>query len=525
MSAPGERRGRLASRLGLAAGSALLLYWAVPPERLTWLAWIALVPLLMAIVSAASARQAFACGWLFGTLLAALSMPWLEPTIQRYAGLPSALSIALHALVVAQTGLVWALFAPLVWQLRRRAPTLPMMLVVPVMLCGVEFLVPTLFDWNLGFTQAASPWIAQVADVGGVLAVSFLLAMVNGCLFDVVDAAVRRRALPWHSVACTLSLVAAAACYAQWRIAEIDHARAVAPKLRIGVVQANLGLAEARDVALGETHLQRFLAKSRQLQARGAELILWSETTYPFAVLRGSPGEAPNIVLPRLADELDVPLLLGANTIAGLADSDTVYNSAMLVAPDGQSLGVYDKHLLFPLGEYVPLASVLPVLNEWFPGRRYSSGTDRNPLVWGAARMGLLICMEDRFPDFVRGLAPLRPNLLVAIGSDAQFGAPTAPQQHHALAVFRSIEMRLDFVRASFNGVSAIIDAAGRVTVQTRAVDPDALPDVPAYGLTGTVALLEGPGSFYARYGDVFAWLNLCVGLGLLVASRRRGRA
>jgi apolipoprotein N-acyltransferase len=506
----------------LAAGSAMVLYWAVPPERWSWLAWIALVPVLAAIAAAATAKQAFVYGWLFGTLLAALGMPWLEPAMQRYGGLPSPLSMALYALVVGQTGLVWALFAPLVWQLRRRAPTVPAAVVVPVFLCGVEFLVPTLFDWNLGFTQAGYPWITQVADFGGVPAVSFLVAMVNGSLFDVVDAGWRRRALPWRSAACTLSLMAAAAGYAQWRIAEIDLARAAAPKLKIGVVQGNLGLADANDVALAESHLQRFLAKSRQLQARGAELILWPETAYPFPVLRGSPSEAPTVVLPRLAQQLDVPVLLGVNTMASLAGSATVYNSAVLLAPDGQSVGIYDKHLLFPFGEYIPLASLFPMLKEWFPRPSYTSGIHRTPLVWGPSRIGALICMEDRFPDFVRGLAALRPNLLVALGSDARFGAAAAPQQHQALAVFRSIEMRLDLVRASFNGVSAIIDAAGRVTVQTRAVDPDALPGVKAFGLTGSVALLEGPRSFYARYGDVFAWLNVWVGLGLLLASRRR---
>jgi apolipoprotein N-acyltransferase len=129
----------------------------------------------------------------------------------------------------------------------------------------------------------------------------------------------------------------------------------------------------------------------------------------------------------------------------------------------------------------------------------------------------------------VRGLAPLQPNLLVTLGSDAHFGADRAPQQHLAMAQFRSIEMRLDTVRAFYNGISAIIDANGRVQVQTRAVDPEALPGVRAFGLTGTVALLDGPRSFYARHGNVFAWLNLLLAFALMVAPpvldwiRRRG--
>lgn len=119
-------------------------------------------------------------------------------------------------------------------------------------------------------------------------------------------------------------------------------------------------------------------------------------------------------------------------------------------------------------------------------------------------------------------LVPLRLNLLVTLSSDAWFGAKDAPQQHLALAVFRSIEMRLDTVPATTNGISVIIDASSRVTVQTRAVDPERLAGVKAFGLTGTVALLDGPRSFYARFGDVFAWLNLLLAAGMLMAPFAR---
>ena len=103
----------------LSASSALLMLWAIPPQRQGWLAWIALVPLLVAIASAATLRQAFAVGWLFGTLMLGLSWNRLHPALQSFDGLSPALAWPLFAIVIGQAALAWALFAGSFWQLRK----------------------------------------------------------------------------------------------------------------------------------------------------------------------------------------------------------------------------------------------------------------------------------------------------------------------------------------------------------------------------------------------------------------------
>ena len=396
----------------------------------------------------------------------------------------------------------------------------------PILLTCAEFLVPGLFHFHLGLTQAAYPWITQVADFSGVVGVSFLIAMFNGCLYDVFRARLQRHKVPWRALVLTLTLMAAALGYSHLRIGQVDDARRLSPKLRIGVVQSNISVADANNPALSNAQLARHFRKSRQLQRRGAELIVWPETAFPFYVPRHVAGAGQSGLLQFAADTLGVPLLVGAHTVAYTVDSDNnwnesvaSYNSAVLVSPNRSTREIYDKHLLLPISEYVPFSSELPWLTAWFPTPRSLPGTQRTALKLGPHRVGALICLEDLNPGFVRGLVPLQPNLLVTLGSDARFGADSVPQQHLAMAQFRSIEMRLDMVRAFYNGISAIIDANGRVQVSTRAVDPEALPGVRAFGLTGTVALLDGPRSFYARYGDVFAWLNLLLAFALLVTS------
>lgn len=501
--------------LALVSLSALLTMWALPPDHHAWLIWIALVPLIGAVDSAHSMRRALVYGGLFGMLVFGISTSFLITTIQRlgqFSTLTSTFLIVVIAFV--QAGTVWGLFAALYWQLRRRS-AYPASLLAPIALVCAEFLIPMLFEWNLGLSQVGGTWIAQVADLGGVVAVSFLIAMVNGALFDLGRALRTQHALPWRSLATAVVVLGLATGYGGLRMAHIDQARAQAQKLRIGVVQGNFGPAPITRRAELRKLLQRHMAKSRQLRGRGAELIVWPEMAFPFVLPRTEPP--PTAWTEWLTEKLGVPVLIGAATSGEPLDAQR-FNSALLFARSGRLAGVYDKHILVPFMEYTP--GVLARFGLRTRASEFTAGSQRRLLTLDHYRIGALICIEDMHSAFVRDLAPLRPNLLASLGSDAQLGAEIAPKLHLAVASFRSIEMRLDMVRASQNGISAIIDANGRVTVQTRAVEPSEVPGVRAFGLTGTVALLDGSQSFYARHGNVFAWLNLLAAAGFLMLPR-----
>ena len=92
-----------------------------------------------------------------------------------------------------------------------------------------------------------------------------------------------------------------------------------------------------------------------------------------------------------------------------------------------------------------------------------------------------------------------------------------------ALAVFRSVEHRLEMVRAVNTGVSAHIDAAGRVLRASATVDPLADPPPPPATLMADAALLDG-GGLYRYVGDLFGFLCLAALVVLLwrAAPRRR---
>jgi apolipoprotein N-acyltransferase len=78
-------------------------------------------------------------------------------------------------------------------------------------------------------------------------------------------------------------------------------------------------------------------------------------------------------------------------------------------------------------------------------------------------------------------------------------------------------------VRAVNTGVSAHIDAAGRVRAETVSVDPDELAPPSPKSLLVDLAMLPG-GGLYRHVGDLFGFLCLGGLVLLLVRARAQDR-
>jgi hypothetical protein len=136
-------------------------------------------------------------------------------------------------------------------------------------------------------------------------------------------------------------------------------------------------------------------------------------------------------------------------------------------------------------------------------------------------KLAPMICYEDIFPSFGRRLVALEPNLLINITNDAWFGRTSEPWEHLALSVFRAVELRLDLVRAVNTGVSAFVEASGRVAQTSPSMDPDRVPHPPPATLLGDVAILDVQ-TLYATLGEWFGGLCLALAIVLLLVVRRR---
>ncbi|MCK0141730.1 apolipoprotein N-acyltransferase [Aliiroseovarius sp. F20344] len=256
----------------------------------------------------------------------------------------------------------------------------------------------------------------------------------------------------------------------------------------------------------------------RQLQFTAAEpegadldLIIWPETSVPSLL------EHVQWLLPHVADAANgKPVLLGIQR----ADGQRYFNSLAMVEPDGSAHPVYDKHHLVPFGEYIPFGDAMLRFGiRAFAsqlGQGYSAGP--GPVVLDLGPLGTvlpLICYEAVFPRDIRN-APTRPDWLLQVTNDAWFGDFSGPQQHLVQARFRAIEFGLPIIRVANTGISASINAHGRVM--------KSLPLGQAGFLDVTLPDAQ-PETIYARFGDIPLFLLLaCVALAAISTRSRFSR-
>ncbi|MEO6025695.1 MAG: apolipoprotein N-acyltransferase [Candidatus Binatia bacterium] len=481
--------------VALAAGLALGASWV--DFRLWVVPWVAVAP-LVALAESRDSRRAFRLGWLGGLAGIGCAFSWLVYAFQVFGGFSLALALALFVLPVGWMALEIALFTGLLAWLG----PLPLGLAAPVTFTMVELVFPTLFPWRIAHTQSHIVTLLQTGEIAGPYLLGFAIVWVNA---GIVSAVRRRERGPLMASGALVMLLV---LYGVARVVTIDAARAAAPRLRVGVVQGNIGVERKGD----RTFFRRNLDDYRRLSsaiAADVDLLVWPETVAQRPIpkdARTPPADSqPFPDAPR-------PLVFGGLTIASGPDERRLYNSAFLMEPDGSIVGRYDKRVLVPFGEYLPLATRFPWLRRLSPATgHFTPGSGPALLTVGDdIRIGALICYEDVIPGPAREAVEHGATLLLNLTNDAWYGASAEPYQHHALALWRAVETRRDFIRSTNTGLTAAISATGR-----------SLGDLPIF-VAATMLVetrLLALSTFYVRWGDVFAWAIALI--WVLAAARR----
>jgi len=498
---PGWRRAAVAFGLGaaMALGQAPLGWWL--------LALPALATLVRLISRASSVRGAAWVGLFAGAGYFAIALSWIvEPFLVDAATYGWMIPFAVVFLSFG-LALFWALAAAVSVRLgcdrSSRALVFALALTAAEMLRGV---VLTGFPWALiGHVWIGTP-SAQLAAVVGP----------NGLtLITTLAAALPVAFRLWGGLASALVLIAA------WGFGTVQLAQpdpVVENAATVRLVQPNAAQDMKWDSDLARSHLQRLLDLSAEAPAPGQprpDLVVWPETALPYLLRPGDTGLLEAIAQAGQGAQLAIGVqrLDPQNAFRG-------YNSLAVVSPDATLTATYDKHHLVPFGEYIPFGDLA---FRWFGlsgfaaqlGNGYSAGPGPAVLNLGA-KLGLalpLICYEAVFPQELR--VDSRPRFILQITNDAWFGDLTGPYQHLAQARLRAIEQGLPFLRAANTGVSAVIDARGRVLAQ--------LP----MGVSGHLDAVMPPAlppTIYARFGEIPV-LVLLIGLSvLLVLILRRSQ-
>ena len=412
----------------------------------------------------------------------------------------------------------------------------PLILAAPIVWTGLELarahLLTGITMGSLGHTQYR--WIAliQLSDLAGAYGVGFVVMFVAACLARMLPCDER----PWTlwPAAPGVAVLAAAIGYGYFRLAEPP----VEPSARIALVQGSIDIEFKADPKMADEINRHYhdLSVEAVRRFKDLDLIVWPETMCRETLLSYDPSatappewrgteeefqaDLPYYAqqsrqnLTDMAKELNVPMLLGVDTVHYTAGGVQRFNSAVLVTPQGKVVGRYDKIHRVLFGEYVPFADRFPWLQRLTP-LPVSLTAGSRPVAFEVKGLRLVpnICYESVLPHVIRSEVRtlqeqgIEPDVLVNLTNDGWFWGSSELDMHLVCGVFRAVECRKPMLIAANTGFSAWIDADGRILAQGPRRDADVL--------LATV----GPSrrqSWYLRHGDWPA--GVCLGVCVLFA-------
>lgn len=461
------------------------------PFELWWLGPIA-IGLLYIGVHTLTPAQAALKGWLYGVALFASGTSWVYVSIHDYGYTGVPLAVFLTALFVA----VLALFYAATFWLYRRfmSPHWALLSFAGVWVLGevLRTYLFTGFPWLLtGSSYVDSP-LASWAPIGGVYLLSLLVALTGTLGAELL----RRRW--WAAVPLAAIWLIPLVLPSQWTTPASEPTR-------VALLQGNLPQLLKWTPEGQRTAANTYSELTREV-ADDVDLIIWPETALPMMEHQARP------VLERVQAALppDVALMTG---IVQVDEQNRYFNGVIGV---GDVQGSYQKEHLVPFGEYLPLERVLRGAIDFFnlPMSSFAKGaSQQTPMQAAGVSIGNAICYEIIYPQLVARRAA-DSDVIVTVSNDTWFGASLGPHQHLQMARLRALENGRYVLRATSNGITAIINPHGELV--------DSVPQFVTTSLTGEFYAMQGLTPF-TRTGSWPAWLlaALMVVPGLRLTRRR----
>lgn len=323
------------------------------------------------------------------------------------------------------------------------------------------------FPWNdFGMALAGAGPLAQTGSLVGLYGLDILAIVIFAAPATLVDRRPGQRGFMTGATRAATALFIAMLAFGAFRLGTNETEYVDGVKLRL--MQPNLPQDAKFRPENGSEILRHYLALSDRATAPGhsgvADVthLIWPESAFPYVISREPQA------LAAIARALKGNILITGAARAegdGAGKRGRIFNSIEALRGD-RIVASYDKVHLVPFGEYLPLEGVLRPLgvNHLVPGI-WDRGTGPRRLdAPGLPPVAPLICYEAIFPgEAAQEIDGKRPQLLLNLTNDGWFGRTTGPHQHLAQARLRTIEEGLPMIRVANTGVSAIVDAYGRV--------------------------------------------------------------
>lgn len=439
---------------------------------LWWAAWLAPAPAVAAVLMA-PARLRLAVGLIVGLVSGAFSFGYHVTT----GSVPAAMVIALAY------ALGWAGTLRLTVRAAERWSAMSASLVLPASWAAIDTLLihisPHGSVGSLAYSQAGVLPVLQVASLGGVPAVTFVL-LLPGSLAGLALAPWLGRAGMrglYPAAMFTGAVVAGILLFGWWRL-DGGPGR---PGTQVTMIASD------RPAPGGRTW-ERFAADYGAAIERAARPGM--TVLLPEAVLRTdvAGSQRASQVLAALARNRAATLVVGVV----VEDGGKVTNRALVATPDGRSAWYLKQHLVPGLeGDRTP-------------------GGDNLLVASPVAGTGVAICKDMHFPTLGRSYARDGARLMLVLASDFDVD----DRMMAAVTALRGIEGGYTVARAARHGMSFISDPYGRIVAERRS------------GAATGALVARAPSALstptpYARVGDLFGWTCVAGLLALVLAMRR----
>ncbi len=498
--------------LAYLAGASTALSFA--PYEL-WLIYF--IALTFALIQSHSLtpKQAFKYWLTFGFGCFSVGVSWVHVSMAEFGGMPLIASIALMALLALYLALYPAIAGLLLAQLSTKhlLTSIKYLLLFPALWVIMEWArgwVLTGFPWLwAGYSQTEGP-LNALASVIGALGLSFAIAMISGAIalfFMQTNSSLMKRALPLMITAPVLLL----GSYMAQALSPITE---TGKQVRITMVQGNIAQSmKWQPDALWPTML-KYMNLSRP-HFDDTDIFIWPEAAIPAT------------------EDMVQAFLDNANKVANLNDTAIVtgiisrperqfYNSIIVLGnarqakqqtPDYQGNGhnEFRKHHLVPVGEFVPLETLLRPIAPFFnlPMSSFARGDYQQPNISALGhQLAPAVCYEIAYPEQLRVNVTPETEMLLTVSNDAWFGRSDGPLQHMQIAQMRAIELGRPLLRSTNNGITAIVNPQGKIT--------EKLPQFETAVLHSSVPLVTGE-TLFLKWGQwpilVLSWSILLIAI------------
>ena len=428
----------------------------------------ALVPLLIVVKGAKSYRELLVYGLVTGVVVNIGLFNWLGGTFVVFGGLSGWAS---QVLLLIYSGLSSFKFVMMTLVLGWVCRNLKVssIFIFPILIVLVERFSYSLFPWYFGNFQVRNIYLIQIAEVFGVMGLSYCVILVNGLICEIYMG--WRRGVgswPYRSMVGVFFVILGGYIFGFLRVWDLDsRGESEYKTMRVGLIQPSTRYDEiyggVTKYLIEETYRDLEFLSKEAINEGGEDLdiLIWPESAvpYPYGMLE---EEGFRSLMEGLIEWGGVPIFFHYY-ILRRDKGRVLYTSVNLMEEDLKLSAPYHKNKLLPFGEYIPLGEFFPELYGIFRNvSRFKMGDEKKVFNFRNWKLIPLVCYEVVHEDFVGDFLDEGGEVIFNLTNDIWFGKTKASEQHLTLSIFRAIENRVPIVRSTNSGVSGFVDIVGR---------------------------------------------------------------